>query len=142
MLSELTIMDIEEKENWPDFFPADMVLPPENSQDAAGLVYRLVHTIPPSEKCFWTTHQEQPKRHEKCVTVEEKESVYGTSVWSSKELLIDALESLPQGLKKRVLASGKLEAGMGKMRKTLEEGHLTLWLRKDCKIHLSFGEAK
>lgn len=142
MLKEKEAMKDEQKDNWPDFFPPELELPPKDSMDATGTVYRLVKSIPPTEQCFWTTHQEQPTRHEKCHTLEQKQAVYGTSVWVSKERLLEAMVFLPQGLRQRKLASGIVNASMGKMRKTLEEGHFTLWLRKNSRIHINFSEVK
>lgn len=127
---------------WPDFFPSEMELPPSDSQDAEGTVYRLVNTIPPTETCFLATHQMQPTRHEKCDTLEKKQAVYGVSVWDNKELLLEAIAFLPNGLGQRKLACGEICASMGKMRKTFEPGHLTLWLRINSNIHLNFSEVK
>lgn len=135
-------MNDEHKDCWPDFFPAELELPPEDAIDAGGIVFRLVREIPPTEACFLATHQEQPRRHEVCDTLEKKQAVYGTSVWSNKELLIEAMASLPHGLRQRKVASGTVNASMGKMRQTLEPGHLTLWLRKNSNIHLNFSEVK
>lgn len=142
MLKEQEVKQDQQKDGWPDFFPPDLELPPKDSVDATGTVYRLVRSIPPTEECFWATHQEQPNRHEKCNTLEKKQAVYGTSVWINKELLLEAMESLPEALKQRKLASGIVNASMGKMRKTLEEGHITLWLRKKSQIHVNFSEVK
>ncbi|WP_431022414.1 hypothetical protein [Erwinia rhapontici] len=135
-------MKDENKDSWPDFFPPELELPPEDSMDAEGTVYRFVKSIPPTETCFLATHQEQPRRHERCETLEKKQAVYGTSVWSSKELLLEAIAFLPQGLGQRKLACGTVSSSMGKMRKTLEAGHLTLWLKKNSNIHLNFSEVK
>ncbi|EGL0822299.1 hypothetical protein IPX38_001868 [Escherichia coli] len=134
----------EDKDGWPDFYPSDLVLPPKDATDLnpEEMVYRLVKTIPPTEMCFLATHQEQPNRHKKCITLEEKQAVYGTSVWNSKELLIEVMASLPEALKQRKLACGKLSVGMGKMRKTLVAGHFTLWLKKNSRVHLNFREVK
>ncbi|WP_052760801.1 MULTISPECIES: hypothetical protein [Photorhabdus] len=134
----------EDKDSWPDFYPSDLVLPPKDATDAntEEMVYRLVKTIPPTEMCFLATHQEQPNRHKKCTTLEQKQAVYGTSVWDSKDLLVEAMASLPEALKQRKLACGKLNAGMGKMRKTLVAGHFTLWLKKNSRVHLNFSEVK
>lgn len=141
MLKKQEPKDVQ-KDGWPDFFPSDLELPPSDSIDATGTLYRLVRSLPPTEECFWSTHQEQPSRHEKCNTLEKKEAVYGTSVWASKELLLEAMESLPEALKQRKLASGVVNASMGKMRKTLEEGHITLWLKRNSQIHTNFLEDK
>ena len=132
----------EKKDGWPDFYPSDLELPPKDAVDAAGTLYRLVKSLPPTEECFWSTHQEQPNRHEKCNTLEKKQAVYGTSMWASKDLLLEAMESLPEALKQRKLACGVVNASMGKKRKTLEEGHITLWLKKSSHIHINFSEAK
>ncbi|ENH0677314.1 hypothetical protein ABVX93_002173 [Escherichia coli] len=134
----------EDKDGWPDFYPSDLVLPPKDATDLnpEEMVYRLVKTIPPTEMCFLATHQEQPNRHKKCIMLEEKQAVYGTSVWNSKELLIEVMASLPEALKQRKLACGKLSVGMGKMRKTLVAGHFTLWLKKNSRVHLNFSEVK
>lgn len=135
-------MDEKNKDKWPEFYPSDMELPPNSSTDADGVFYRLVQVIPPSEECFFSTHQVQPNRHKSCKSQEEREAVYGTSFWSNKENLLDALVFLPQALKQRKLASGQLNSSMGKMRKTLEEGHYTVWLRQNCNIHSIFSEVK
>lgn len=135
-------MKDENKDCWPDFFPPDLQLPPTDAVDADGTVYRFVKSIPPTETCFLATHQEQPHRHERCETLEKKQAVYGTSVWVSKELLLEAVAFLPQGLGKRKLVYGTVNASMGKMRKTLEVGHITLWLKKNCNIHLNFSEVE
>ncbi|WON77396.1 hypothetical protein [Serratia sp. UGAL515B_01] len=134
----------EYKDSWPDFYPSDLVLPPKDAIDANAdeMLYRLVKSIPPTEMCFLTTHQEQPNRHKQCSTLEQKQAVYGTSVWNSMELLVEAMASLPEALKQRKLACGKLNAGMGKMRKTLVAGHFTLWLKKNSHVHLNFNEVK
>lgn len=141
MLKKQEMKD-EQKDGWPDFFPPDLELPPKDAVDANGTVYRLVRSIPPAEGCFLATHEEQPDRHQKCNTLEKKQAVYGTSVWVSKERLLEAMEYLPQGLRQRKLASGIVNASMGKMRKTLEEGHFTLWLRKNSRVHMNFSEVK
>ncbi len=141
MLKKQEMKD-EQKDYWPDFFPPELGLPPKDALDATGTVYRLVRSIPPTEECFWSTHQEQPSRHEKCNTLEKKQAVYGTSVWVSKECLLEVIEYLPHALRQRKLASGVVYASMGKMRKTLEEGHFTLWLRKNSQVHLNFSEVK
>ncbi len=135
-------MNKKKEDSWPDFYPPNLILPPENASDADGEFYRLVISTPPTERCFWATHQEQPARHESCKTPEKLEAVYGTSFWKNKESLLDALIFLPEALQQRIIASGKVNASMGKMRKTLEEGHYTIWLRKNCNIHLSFSEVK
>nr|WP_219258040.1 hypothetical protein [Plesiomonas shigelloides]MBW3794431.1 hypothetical protein [Plesiomonas shigelloides] len=77
-----------------------------------------------------------------CSTLEKKQIVFGTSVWDSKELLLEAKAYLPQALRKRKLACGKISAGMGKMKRTIEPGHITLWLKKGSNIHLNFSEVK
>ncbi|WP_145504141.1 hypothetical protein [Yersinia vastinensis] len=135
-------MKNEDKDCWPDFYPPELLLPPDDATDAEGTVYRLVRSIPPAETCFLATHQEQPSRHEACHTLEKKQAVYGTSVWATKEQLLEVVESLPQGMKQRKMACGTVSAAMGKMRKTVEAGHLTLWLRKNSNIHLNFSEVK
>lgn len=74
-------MKDENKDSWPDFFPPELELPPEDAVDAEGTVYRFVKSIPPTETCFLATHQEQPHRHERCETLEKNkrytELVYG-----------------------------------------------------------------
>ncbi|MBS4687654.1 hypothetical protein J4G63_10435 [Aeromonas sobria] len=134
----------DDKDGWPDFYPSDLALPPKDASDANAeeMVYRLVKSIPPTEKCFLCTHQEQPNRHKHCHTVEEKQAVYGTSVWNSKDLLVEVMASLPEALKERKLACGTISAGVGKIRKTLVTGHFTLWLKKNSRVHLNFSEVK
>ncbi|EKP0278440.1 hypothetical protein JGK46_002304 [Aeromonas bestiarum] len=129
---------------WPDFYPPDLTLPPEDASDANSeeILYRLVTAIPPTEMCFLATHQEQPDRHKKCRTLEQKQAVYGTSVWDSKEPLVEIMASLPEALKQHKIACGTISASMGKIRKTFDAGHFTLWLKKNSRIHLNFSEVK
>ncbi|MCU9925236.1 MULTISPECIES: hypothetical protein [Aeromonas] len=134
----------DDKDVWPDFYPSDLALPPKDASDVSTeeMLYRLVKSIPPTEMCFLATHQEQPNRHKKCHTLEQKQAVYGTSVWDSRELLVEVMASLPEALKQHKLACGTISAGMGKIRKTLVAGHLTLWLKKNSRVHLNFSEVK
>lgn len=132
----------EDMDCWPDFYPPELELPPVDAVDAEGVVYRLVASIPPTSKCFLSTHEENPQRCKKNYTLQEKQMVFGTSVWDSKDFLLEASAYLPEALRLRKLASGKLSAGMGKMKRTSEQGHITLWLRKGSNIHLSFSEVK
>ena len=134
----------DDKDGWPDFYPSDLALPPKDASDASTeeMLYRLVKSIPPTEMCFLATHQEQPNRHKKCYTLEQKQAVYGTSVWDSRELLVEVMASLPEALKQHKLARGTISAGMGKIRNTLVAGHLTLWLKKNSRVHLNFSEVK
>ncbi|HDJ1438101.1 TPA: hypothetical protein PPN70_000499 [Serratia rubidaea] len=135
-------MNDKQKDCWPDFYPPELDLPPDDSEDASGIVYRLVKSIPPTEQCFVATHIEQPHRHLTCKTLEKKQAVYGTSVWVSKERILEVMASLPEAFRQKKLASGTVSANMGKMRKTREDGHFTLWLRTNSNIHLNFSEVK
>ena len=141
---EIKVQKNDDKDGWPDFYPCDLALTPIDAFDANAeeVVYRLVKSIPPTEKCFFCTHQEQPNRHKQCHTLEEKQAVYGTSVWNSKDLLVEVMASLPEALKQRKLACGTISAGMGKIRKTLVAGHFTLWLKKNSRVHLNFSKVK
>lgn len=139
----ITMNNDEDKACWPEYFPSELELPPVDAIDATGIMYRFVKVVPPTEKCFQATHLEQPRRHETCDTLEKKQAVYGTSVWDNKEMLLEAVAALPNGLGKRKLVCGTINASMGKMRKTLgTSGHFTLWLRKNSNIHLSFSEVE
>ncbi|EAR4440568.1 hypothetical protein EOG74_25080 [Salmonella enterica] len=127
---------------YPDFYPAEPSLPPNNSVDTEGGFYRLVRAAPPTPECFLSTHEENPNRHKRCFTIEDKECVYGTSFWGSKDAVLKKQEALPEALGDRILAFGILDKTMGKMKQTLEAEHFTVWFKKNIIIHTSFQEVK
>lgn len=138
----MTASTEDKKNSWPDFYPDDINLPPLDSIDANGVFYRFVKFNPPTEKCFASTHEDQPKKHHKCKSLEEKECVYGTTFWANKDSIIRVKETLAEAFKDRMLATGNLSPKMGKMKKTLEEYHYTVWLKKDSNVHTVFSEVK
>lgn len=124
---------------WPDFYPEQLALPPEDASDTEGAFYRFVLKYPPESGCFLTTHEECPNRHKsKNLTDEKRLCLYGTSFFSDKELALDKRESLPEALGHRKLAYGILKPYMGKMKKTLSKGHYTAWLKVGCCVHEQF----
>ncbi|HDT2542375.1 TPA: hypothetical protein QHK75_002392 [Klebsiella aerogenes] len=127
---------------YPDFYPAEPSLPPNNSVDTEGGFYRLVRAAPPTPECFLSTHEENPNRYKRCFTIEDKECVYGTSFWGSKDAVLKKQEALPEALGDRILAFGILDKTMGKMKQTLEAEHFTVWFKKNIIIHTSFQEVK
>lgn len=134
--------DEDSKNLWPEYYPSDLVVPPNDAIEASGTFFRLVKCVPPSATCFTSTHEDQPKKYLRCKSQEEREAVYGTTFWSNKDSLARIKESLAEAFKDRIMASGKLSPAMGKMKKTLEEHHYTVWLIKESNVHTAFSEVK
>ncbi|HGH0372877.1 TPA: hypothetical protein ACQ340_000848 [Yersinia enterocolitica] len=133
---------VNENDNWPDFYPVEPSLPPDDSVEADGSFYRLVCSVPPTPACFLSTHEENPNRHKRCFTMEDKECVYGTSFWVTKDAALKKQEALPEALGEKILAFGFLDGSMGKMKRTLEPEHFTVWFKKNIIIHTNFQEVK
>ncbi|MFW1373120.1 hypothetical protein ACEV99_20655 [Vibrio parahaemolyticus] len=125
-------------QNWPDFYPSDITLPPSDSTDAGGNFYRLVEDTPPTSQCFLTTHQEQPKRHKKCKDLYSKQNVYGLSVFETKDQATDTRAKFEEVLGHKLVANGDFVASDGKIKKTFGPGHHTVWLRTTAKPYERF----
>ena len=138
----MTSLMEDTKDSLPDFYPDDLVLPPEDSVETNGTFYRLVKTVPPSANCFRSTHEDQPRKHLRCTSIEEKEAVYGTTFWSNRDSLARLKDTLAEAFKDRIMVSGVLAPTMGMMKKTLEEYHYTVWLKKNSNVHTVFDEVK
>lgn len=123
---------------WPDFYPADLDLPPSDAIDTSGLLFRLVLQLPPTPECFMSTHEESPHRHKK-LSGEKLECVYGTSFYSQREYALETKEKFPDALGHRILASGQMTPQVGKMKQTFWPGHYTVWIRKDMSPHNNFS---
>jgi len=127
---------------WPDFYPTNLVIPPEDAVDTSGEYYRLVCCLPPGEECFLTTHQEQPSRHLSCKDEDELKNVYGTSFYSDKKAIERTRETFEEALGHKKIAFGSLSPFMGKMKKTGRKAHYTAWLRQGCEVHTCFEGAE
>ena len=133
-------MDTTKQQKWHDFYPDDLVIPPEDAIGANGFFYRLVGEIPPTRKCFQSSHEDNPNRYKKCDTNEKLQSVYGTSFWSNPEVALKKQQALPEALGDKILACGGLDTSMGKMKQTLEPDHYTIWFKENVDVHNKFFE--
>jgi len=126
-------MSREMEYTWPDNFSDD--IPPEDAVPAAGLVYRLVDSIPPTEKDFLPYNIEKPSYEppdDRC-----RIRSFGISTWSKKSKIVKAREKYPaaEQFGNKLIASGDLVAELGVIQRS-RSGHVTLWKQVGSKPHL------
>lgn len=110
---------------WPPFFPDSC--PPDESEPAAGIVFRLTATETPSEEDFKSHRELYPTRQ---YSVPECEAC-GLSVYRNIEDVRRAIAIVP-ALRSKKIAQGELRAEFGRIKHTPKNNqygasHHTWW---------------
>lgn len=128
------------RNEWPEFYPSDMELPPKDSVPAEGVVYRLVNNCPPTKPDFKTTHEDSPNRHKKFKNQPQVlEMIYATSFWLEEAEAREKLTLAPVRKKYSKVAKGSLMASDGKMRISKKEKHVSVWFRNSAEPQQHFS---
>lgn len=118
---------------WPDFFPDEC--PPDNSESATGIVFRLISGNKPKEKDFLSYRELYPSKKFKLPECR----VCSLSVYK----LADDIERLKRRVpatRKKKLSKGSLSSKYGKIKHTPTQGdsHHSWWRTENSQPWLRF----
>lgn len=113
---------------WPQDYPPDIVIPPDNATEIDAHLYRLVYKQFPDAEDFLASYKDPKQRHlAKRANINKKPSFYGTSFFNTHDSIKDLVEGNPERFSGQLIASGSVKPVHGKGDELSQRGHVSVW---------------